>query len=113
MNKRYTDFNYSKVITKKDPLYGCLNKVTTKKDPYLRCLIKIGAGLFLFILLIIATKLYFECNYYQVEFTNGDSYYVRDNKWEELSDGKIRFHSWLWNRKVEGYDYRIIEPIKF
>lgn len=99
MNKRYTDFNYSKVTTKKDPLDGCLTKI--------------GVGFFLFILLIIAAKLYFECTYYQVEFTNGDSYYIRDNKWEELSDGKIRFHTWLWNRKVEGYDYRIKEPIRF
>lgn len=99
MNKRYTDFNYSKVTTKKDPLDGCLTKI--------------GVGLFLFILLIVGTKMYFECAYYQVNFTNGDSYYIRDNKWEELPDGKIRFRTWLWNRKVEGYDYRIKEPIRF
>jgi hypothetical protein len=75
MNKRYTDFNYSKVTTKKDPLDGCLTKI--------------GVGFFLAILLMTAVKMYFECTYYQVEFTNGDSYYVRDNKWEELPDGKI------------------------
>ena len=64
------------------------------------------------VLLLAAIKFfYFECNFYQVEFTHGDSYYVEKGSWKVHDDGKIEFRSWLWNRKVEGYDYRIIEPI--
>jgi hypothetical protein len=66
------------------------------------------------VLLLIVTlmlKLYLECNYYQVSFSHGDSYYVKDNKWEELPDGDIKFNTWFWNRTVTGKDYRIIEPL--
>lgn len=66
------------------------------------------------LLLLITTlmiSLYLECNYYQVSFSHGDSYYVKDNKWEELPNGKIKFNTWFWNRTVTGKDYRIIEPL--
>lgn len=66
------------------------------------------------LLLLIATltlTLYLECNYYQVSFSHGDSYYVKDNKWEELPNGKIKFNTWFWDRIVTGKDYRIIEPL--
>lgn len=70
------------------------------------------AAIFVIVLILVAIKFfYFECNFYQVEFTHGDSYYVEKDAWKVHDDGKIEFKSWLWNRKVEGYDYRIIEPI--
>lgn len=53
---------------------------------------------------------WFACMFYQVEFTNGDSYYVRA---EDLSFNgqEVYFKSFTWRRNVRGNDYRIIEPI--
>lgn len=58
--------------------------------------------------LIVAS--WFSCMFYQVEFTNGDSYYVRA---EDLSfkGQEVYFKSFVWRRNVRGNDYRIIEPI--
>lgn len=53
---------------------------------------------------------WFSCMFYQVEFTNGDSYYIRA---EDLSlkGQEVYFKSFVWRRNVRGNDYRIIEPI--
>lgn len=63
----------------------------------------------LIIIPLIAVS-WFSCMFYQVEFTNGDSYYVRA---EDLSlkGQEIYFKSFVWRRNVRGNDYRIIEPI--
>lgn len=53
---------------------------------------------------------WFSCMFYQVEFTNGDNYYVRA---EDLAfkGQEVYFKSFVWRRNVRGNDYRIIEPI--
>lgn len=86
-----------------------LSKELDRATFYLQC--SIAAIFIIFIILAAIKFFYFECNFYQVEFTHGDSYYVEKGAWKVHDDGKIEFKSWLWNRKVEGYDYRIIEPI--
>ena len=65
-----------------------------------------------FVLFIVSAcaKTYLELYYYEVKFTKGDSYYVAPGKYE-ITDGKIEFRSLIFDRKVEGYDFRIIEPI--
>lgn len=76
-----------------------------------KLIIKISTALitvFLIIPLIVVS--WFSCMFYQVEFTNGDSYYV---KAEDLSlkGQEVYFKSFVWRRNVRGNDYRIIEPI--
>lgn len=59
----------------------------------------------------LMTKCYMDTTYYQIKFSKGDYYYVDKDEWTVHPDGKIEFKSFFWNRKVEGYNYRIIEPI--
>jgi hypothetical protein len=73
--------------------------------------IKLAASLIAgFIIIPLIAVSWFSCMFYQVEFTNGDSYYVRA---EDLSlkGQEIYFKSFVWRRNVRGNDYRIIEPI--
>lgn len=64
----------------------------------------------LFIITIII-KFYLDSTYYQIKFSKGDFYYVEKDQWTINPDGKIEFKSLLWDRKVEGYNYRIKAPI--
>ena len=101
MSRRFNSLEFKNEISLSDKL--------DKTTSYLQWSI---AAIFIVFFLLAAIKFfYFECNFYQVEFTHGDSYYVEKGSWKVHDDGKIEFRSWLWNRKVEGYDYRIIEPI--
>lgn len=101
MNKRFSSLEFKDEIRTSNKL--------DRATFYLQGSIAI---IFIGLLILIAIKFfYFECNFYQVEFTHGDSYYVEKDAWKVHDDGKIEFKSWLWNRKVEGYDYRIIKPI--
>ena len=73
--------------------------------------IKLTAALITALVIIpLLAASWFSCMFYQVEFTNGDSYYVRA---EDLSlkGQEIYFKSFVWRRNVRGNDYRIIEPI--
>lgn len=73
--------------------------------------IKLTASLITVLVIIpLLAVSWFSCMFYQVEFTNGDSYYVRA---EDLAFNgqEVYFKSFLWRRNVRGNDYRIIEPI--
>lgn len=73
--------------------------------------IKLGsAAITVFVIIPLLAVSWFSCMFYQVEFTNGDNYYVRA---EDLSckGQEIYFKSFVWRRNVRGNDYRIIEPI--
>lgn len=75
---------------------------------------RFGIFLLFFLIGILSTmllcKIYLELYYYEVEFTRGDSFYVAPGNFEVEGD-KIKFKSLIWNRQVEGYDFRLIEPI--
>lgn len=65
------------------------------------------------ILLLISAllfKIYLELFYCEVEFTKGASYYIRPYEYE-IEGNKIKFKSLIFDRVVEGYDFRLIEPI--
>jgi hypothetical protein len=62
------------------------------------------------LILAFAVHSYFELFYYEVEFTKGDSYYVAPEAYK-IEGNKIEFRSIIFDRKVEGYDFRLIEPI--
>lgn len=70
----------------------------------------IVALLSVFLIIPLTVISWFSCMFYQVEFTKGDSYYVRA---EDLSlkEQEVYFKSFVWSRNVRGRDYRIIEPI--
>lgn len=91
------------------------NSSTTSIDKQIdRTIIACNVTIVTIVFLLITAlmlKLYLECNYYQVSFSHGDSYYVKDNKWEKLPNGDIKFNTWFWDRTVTGKDYRIIEPL--
>lgn len=83
----------------------------TMENDEIKLAIKLGAVLitvFLIIPLMIIS--WFSCMFYQVEFTNGDNYYVRAED-ISLKGQEIYFKSFVWRRDVRGNDYRIIEPI--
>lgn len=63
-----------------------------------------------FIGLAIVCTTYCELFYCEVEFAKGDSYYVKPYEYE-IEGNKIKFKSLIFDRAVEGYDFRIIEPI--
>ena len=80
-------------------------------DSETKFVIKLIAALITALVIIpLLAASWFSCMFYQVEFTNGDSYYVRA---EDLSfkGQEVYFKSFVWRRNVRGNDYRIIEPI--
>lgn len=80
-------------------------------DDEIKLAIKIAIpAITVFVIIPLLAVSWFSCMFYQVEFTNGDSYYVRA---EDLSckGQEVYFKSFVWRRDVRGNDYRIIEPI--
>jgi hypothetical protein len=69
-----------------------------------------SAAITILVIIPLIVVSWFSCMFYQVEFTNGDNYYV---KAEDLSfkGQEVYFKSFVWRRNVRGNDYRIIEPI--
>jgi hypothetical protein len=69
-----------------------------------------SAAITILVIIPLIVVSWFSCMFYQVEFTNGDNYYV---KAEDLSfkGQEVYFKSFVRRRNVRGNDYRIIEPI--